>query len=65
MPLASPRLDDRRYEDLVDELRARVPNYAPEWTDHDDSDPGNALVELFAWLVGMVLYSLHQKPGAD
>ncbi len=65
MSLVSPQLDDRRYEGIIDELRSRVPNYAPEWTDQDDPDSGNALLELFAWLVGMVLYSLHQGRDTD
>jgi hypothetical protein len=49
-------LDDRTYADLVAEARALIPTLAPTWTDHNPSDPGIALVELFAWLTEMVLY---------
>ncbi len=39
MPLLSPILDDRTYDQLVTELVGRIPVYNPEWTDHNDSDP--------------------------
>lgn len=48
MPLPLPNLDDRRWADLVDEGRALIPRYAREWTDHNISDPGLTLMELFA-----------------
>ena len=38
--LPLPNLDDRRWADLVEEGRALIPFYAPEWTDHNASDPG-------------------------
>jgi hypothetical protein len=50
VPLAVPVLDDRSYEQLRDELVARIPVYTPEWTDHHDTDPGVTLLELFAFL---------------
>lgn len=62
MPLSAPNLDDRRYEDLRQELLARVPRYAREWTDHHASDPGITLLELFTGLTEMTLYRLNQVP---
>jgi len=62
MPLPAPQLDDRRFQDLVDELKRRIPVYAPEWTNHNLSDPGVALIELFAWLGEIVLYRVNQVP---
>ena len=50
MALIGPILDDRTYEQLRDELVRRIPVYTPEWTDHNESDPGIALLELFAYL---------------
>ena len=58
MPLPIPILDDRTFEQLVQEAIRRIPVYAPEWTDHNASDPGITLIELFAWLTEMQLYSL-------
>jgi hypothetical protein len=60
MSLKLPDLDDRRYEDLVEEARASIPHLHPGWTDHNASDPGITLVELFAWLVEMVLYRINR-----
>jgi hypothetical protein len=62
MPLPSPILDDRSYEQLRDELVRRIPVYAPEWTDHNASDPGIALIELFAFLGENLLYRFNQIP---
>ena len=62
MPLEAPNLDNRRFADLVAEARARIPRYAPEWTDHNESDPGITLVQLFAWLGEIILFRLNQVP---
>ena len=56
MPIPLPNLDDRTYADLVEEMRALIPRYAPEWTDHNESDPGIMLVEMFAWLAEALIY---------
>jgi hypothetical protein len=60
MPIPIPNLDDRRFTDLVSEGRAMIPRLAPEWTNHNPSDPGITLVELFAWLTESLLYDLNQ-----
>lgn len=64
MPLPAPILDDRSYQQLRDELVRRIPVYAPEWTDHNPSDPGIALLELFAFLGENLLYRFNQIPEA-
>src|SRR5207302_1467208 len=33
MPLPAPNLDDRRFQDLLDEARRNIPRFCPEWTD--------------------------------
>jgi predicted phage baseplate assembly protein len=62
MPLPAPELDDRRFQDIVDEAKRLIPRYCPEWTNHNVSDPGVALIELFAWMSEMVLYRVNQVP---
>lgn len=62
MPLPSPILDDRSYQQLRDELVRRIPVYAPEWTDHNASDPGITLIELFAFLGENLLFRFNQIP---
>ncbi|TCK22867.1 baseplate J/gp47 family protein [Pseudonocardia endophytica] len=57
-----PDLDDRTWAQLVDDVRALIPKYAPQWTDHGPSDLGMTLVELFAWLVEGLTFKLNQVP---
>ncbi len=62
MALPEINLDDRRFAELVDEAKRRIPRYTPEWTDWNPSDPGIVLVELFAWLTELALYRINQVP---
>src|SRR3954463_1406610 len=62
MPLAPPVIDDRRYQQLVDETLARVPVHTPEWTNFNHSDPGVTLVQLFAFLTENLIYRANQIP---
>lgn len=62
MPFETPRLDDRTFEDLVQEAMRLIPRYCPEWTDYNYSDPGITLVELFAWMTDILLYRLNRVP---
>lgn len=64
MAIVPPRLDDRSFADLRAELIRRIPVHAPEWTDHNASDPGIALLELFAALGDNLLYRLNRVPEA-
>ena len=63
--LPTPNLDDRRFQDIVDEARRLIPRYCPEWTDHNLSDPGITLIELFAWMMDMLLYRLNRVPDKN
>jgi len=65
MPLELPNLDDRTYDDLVAEALSLIPNYAPEWTNHNPSDPGIMLIELFAYLTEMQLYRQNRITEAN
>jgi hypothetical protein len=61
--LPLPELDDTRWADLVEEGRALIPLYAPEWSDHNASDPGITFAELYAWLAEMQVFELDQIPA--
>jgi predicted phage baseplate assembly protein len=61
-PIPAPNLDDRSFQDIVDEAKRLIPRYTPEWTNHNVSDPGVALIELFAWMSEMVLFRVNQVP---
>ena len=55
-------LDDRRFQELVSEARTRIALSCPEWTEHNVSDPGITLIELFAWMTDMLIYRLNRVP---
>jgi hypothetical protein len=58
MPLPLPNLDDRTHDDLVKTLRNQIVGFSKHWTDHNFSDPGITILELFCWLAEMVIYRL-------
>ena len=62
MKLPEIELDDRRFQDLVSEARRRITRACPEWTEHNVSDPGVTLIELFAWMTEMTIYRLNRVP---
>ncbi|MGY1679360.1 putative baseplate assembly protein [Geodermatophilus sp. SYSU D01176] len=62
MTLPLPVLDDRDYDQLLAELRSRIPVYAPEWSDLGPSDPGITLLELVAHLGETLLFRFNQIP---
>ena len=62
MPIRPPALDDRSFDDLVDEILVRIPAHTPEWTNPRLGDPGRTLIELFAWLTDTLLYRANLIP---
>ncbi|TNE90637.1 MAG: hypothetical protein EP330_07745 [Deltaproteobacteria bacterium] len=62
MPIRPPKLDDRKYADIVREARTLIPQYCPEWTNLGDADPGMTLVQLFAWMTEMTIFRLNRVP---
>jgi predicted phage baseplate assembly protein len=62
MPIQPPALDDRSFQDLVDDLLARIPAHAPEYRHVQVGDPGRTLIELFAWLGDTILYRANLIP---
>lgn len=65
MPFTAPPLDPRRHADLVAQSLARIPVHTPEWTHLNPSDPGVALVDVFAFLTESLLYRFNQVPEAN
>lgn len=60
-----PKLDDRTFHDIVEEAISMIPRYAPEWTNHNPSDPGITLIELAAWMTDLLIYRLNQVPDKN
>lgn len=65
MPIPLPNLDDRTYAELTAEAQALIPHLYPAWTNHNPSDPGIMVIELFAWLTEMLLFEVNQVPAAN
>jgi hypothetical protein len=65
MSLPAPKLDNRTFADLVEEARRRIPQFTPEWTNFNDSDPGMALVKLHAWLTETLLFQMNRLPDLN
>src|SRR5690348_14896118 len=63
MPLPSPNLDDRDFNQLVEEARRHIAQSCPDWTDLSASDPGVVLLELFAYLTEAMIYRLNRVPA--
>lgn len=63
--IPTPKLDDRTFDDIVEEAIRLIPQYCPEWTNFNPSDPGITLIELFAWMTEMVLYRLNRVPDKN
>lgn len=62
MPLPAPNLDDRHFQDLVDDAKRLIQQRCPSWTDHNVSDPGVTLLEAYAQMVDQLIYRLNRVP---
>ena len=62
MPLPVPNLDDRRFDDLVAEAKARLAVHLPELTQIAPGDPVHSFIDLFAWLTETILYRANLIP---
>ncbi|MFV8131983.1 hypothetical protein [Streptomyces syringium] len=58
-----PVLDDVRFQQLVDAAKRALPQRAPEWTDHNVSDPGVTLIEACAERTDQLLYRVNRMTG--
>lgn len=62
MPIEAPKIDDRSYQDILNEALARIRVHNPEWNNFNDSDPGITLLQLFAFIGEDVLYRTNLIP---
>ncbi len=62
MPIEIPQLDDLRFRGLFESMRRQIAMYAPEWTDHNEHDPGITLLQLFAHMGEQIGYRLNRLP---
>jgi phage-related baseplate assembly protein len=65
MPIPLPNLDDTTYAKLVGQALQRIPEHAPEWTNHNESDPGITLVQLLAYFTEILIYQTNEITDGD
>jgi hypothetical protein len=65
MPIEPLQLDDRSFEQIFEEAKARIPVHTPQWTNFNESDPGITLVRLFAFMTEDLLYRSNRIPDAN
>lgn len=62
MAFPEPTIDARSYQEILNEALARIPVHNPEWTNHNDSDPGVTLLQLFSFMAESLLYRVNLVP---
>lgn len=62
--LKVPKLDDLSYRQIFEQARSLIPTYTQEWTDYNDSDPGIAMLQVFAWLTDTLNFYLDSTGDA-
>ena len=65
MPITLPAIDDRNYDQIVNDVLARAQVHTPEWTHTGPSDPGVTLVELFGFMAETLLYRANLIPDRN
>jgi hypothetical protein len=58
--LPIPNLDDRYFDQIVQEARKAIPKLFPQWTDENAHDPGITLLELMSWMTEVQQYYLNR-----
>lgn len=62
MSLPEPNIDDRDYEEILDEALSRIPVHNPEWTNFNESDPGVTILQVVSFVVESMLYRANRVP---
>lgn len=60
MPIQLPDLDNKTFDQLMEEMIASIPKYTREWTNFNPSDPGIAILELLAWMSESMIYKANR-----
>ncbi|MEM7112370.1 MAG: hypothetical protein AAF614_08050 [Chloroflexota bacterium] len=63
MPLPLPNLDDRSFEEMLDEALDVIQRHLhSDWNDLSLSDPGRVLLEAFTYLTEQLIFRLNRLP---
>jgi predicted phage baseplate assembly protein len=64
MGIDIPDLDDRSYQEYLEQAKKLIPAYSDEWTDFNPHDPGITILEVLAWMTETHTYQLDQITDA-
>jgi predicted phage baseplate assembly protein len=62
MSVPAPQIDDRDVDAILEEVRALVPFYTPEWLVAEDAGAGGALLKIFARMLEGLIVRLNEVP---
>ncbi len=57
-----PKIDQRKFANILQEIRQLIPFYTPEWQVAEDNESGSALLKIFAQMVAGTVEQLNQVP---
>jgi hypothetical protein len=60
--VSPPKIDARKANDLLRQLRGMAPHYTKEWPAIDDDDPGVALLKIFSFIAEGVINRFNRAP---
>ena len=60
-----PKIDERKAEQLLQQLRRMAPHYTSEWPAKDNDDPGVALLKVFSVIAEGVISRLNRAPDRN
>lgn len=58
--LPVPKLDNRTFQEMMQEATKRIPRLYDTWTDENVHDPGITMLEMLTWLVEMQQFYIDQ-----
>lgn len=62
MQRETPKIDSRKFSDVLALLHRTAPHYTPEWPATDEKDSGVALLKVFSHLAETIIKRLNQTP---
>lgn len=65
MDVLAPKIDRRKLEDLIKQIRAMAPFYTPEWIATFEKEPGMVLVKIFSTIFEQIIVRLNQVPDKN
>lgn len=62
MTFELPNLDVMQAQQVLDQLKRRIPGYSPGWTDYNPSDPGITLLQMLVWIFEGTAFTANAVP---